>query len=100
MSDYEILSENHYVQALMGPGWQAAGPSDAGTARLDRGGVIVERSLPGKPHSGKVFVAIHAHLDDIPYYCAGTVAKLIQEGYKGYIIRTSNDEKCGEGTPS
>jgi LmbE family N-acetylglucosaminyl deacetylase len=62
------------------------------------GEVIIERDLPGKPHKGKVFVAIHAHLDDIPYYCGGTVAKLIQEGYTGYIIRTSNDEKCGGGT--
>jgi len=62
------------------------------------GEVTVEKDLPGQPHIGKVFVAIHAHLDDIPYYCAGTVAKLIREGYTGYIIRTSNDEKCGPGT--
>jgi len=62
------------------------------------GEVTVERDLPGQPYKGKVFVAIHAHLDDIPYYCAGTVAKLIREGYTGYIIRTSNDEKCGPGT--
>ena len=62
------------------------------------GEVTVERDLPGQPHKGKVLVAIHAHLDDIPYYCAGTVAKLIREGYTAYIIRTSNDEKCGPGT--
>src|SRR5574340_1449728 len=62
--------------------------------------VTVERDVPGKPHAGKVFVAIHAHLDDIPYYCAGTVAKLIREGYTGYIIRTTNDEKCGGRSPA
>ena len=60
--------------------------------------ITIEKDLPGQPHKGKVFVAVHAHLDDIPYYCAGTVAKLIREGYTGYIIRTSNDEKCGPGT--
>ncbi len=60
--------------------------------------VIIEKSVAGKPHQGKVLAAIHAHLDDIPYYCGGTVAKLIREGYTGYIIRTTNDEKCGPGT--
>jgi LmbE family N-acetylglucosaminyl deacetylase len=62
--------------------------------------VFIERDIPGEPHRGKVFAAIHAHLDDIPYYCGGTVAKLIREGYTGYIIRTTNDEKCGGGTPA
>lgn len=62
--------------------------------------VFIEKDLPGKPHQDKVFVAIHAHLDDIPYYCGGTLAKLIREGYTGYIIRTSNDEKCGGNTPA
>jgi LmbE family N-acetylglucosaminyl deacetylase len=62
--------------------------------------VTLEKGVSGTPHKGKVFAAIHAHLDDIPYYCAGTVAKLIREGYTGYIIRTSNDEKCGPGTPA
>ena len=67
---------------------------------MPAGEIIIERHMPGKPQQGKVFAAIHAHLDDIPYYCGGTVAKLIQEGYTGYIIRTSNDEKCGGGTPA
>jgi LmbE family N-acetylglucosaminyl deacetylase len=62
--------------------------------------VTLERDLAGKPHAGKVFVAIHAHLDDIPYFCGGTLAKLIREGYTGYIIRTSNDEKCGGDSPA
>jgi len=99
MSDPGIMSEKQSGQASMGSGGQAAGPADTVTGRKNSGDVMIERDLPGKPHSGKVFVAIHAHLDDIPYYCAGTVVKLVQEGYTGYIIRTSNDEKCGEGTP-
>ena len=98
MSDPGIMSEKQSGQASMGSGGPAEGSGDTITARTKSGDVVIERVLPGKPHSGKVFVAIHAHLDDIPYYCAGTVAKLIKEGYTGYIIRTSNDEKCGEGT--
>jgi LmbE family N-acetylglucosaminyl deacetylase len=62
--------------------------------------IVVEKDVAGLPHKGKVFAAIHAHLDDIPYYCGGTLAKLIREGYTGYIIRTTNDEKCGGSTPA
>jgi LmbE family N-acetylglucosaminyl deacetylase len=61
--------------------------------------VVVERAQPGRPHTGQVLAAIQAHADDIPFYCAGTLAKLISEGYSGYLIQTTNDEKCGP-TPS
>ncbi len=64
-------------------------------ARADIGEIVVERDQPGQPHKGKVFAAVHAHLDDVPYYAAGLCAKLIREGYTGYLIRTTNDEKCG-----
>lgn len=76
------------------------GPEDAMAYRCDVGEVVIERDQPGKPHKGKVLLAVHAHLDDIPYYCGGTCAKLISEGYTGYLLRTSNDEKCGPGTES
>lgn len=61
--------------------------------------VTVDRFDPHRPHQGKVLAAIQAHADDIPFFCAGTVAKLIDEGYTGYLIQTTNDEKCGP-TPS
>jgi len=61
--------------------------------------VTIERARPGKPHQGKVLVAIQAHADDIPLFCGGTIAKLVQEGYTAYLIQTTNDEKCGP-TPS
>ncbi|MBL8212650.1 MAG: PIG-L family deacetylase [Bryobacterales bacterium] len=67
-------------------------------ARADVNEVIVEKDQPNQPHKGKVFAAIHAHLDDVPYYAGGLCAKLIHEGYAGYLIRTSNDEKCGGHT--
>ncbi len=64
-------------------------------ARADAGEIVVEKDQAGRPHQGKVFAAVHAHLDDLPYYAGGLSAKLLQEGYTGYIIRTSNDEKSG-----
>jgi LmbE family N-acetylglucosaminyl deacetylase len=60
--------------------------------------VVVEKDQPGQPHHGKVFVAVHAHLDDVPYFAGGLCAKLMKEGYTGYIVRTSNDEKYGGHT--
>src|ERR1035437_2682027 len=47
--------------------------------------VVLERSNPGQPHKGKVLLALQAHSDDIPLSAAGTVAKLIEEGYTGYL---------------
>ena len=51
-----------------------------------------------KPHQSKVLAAVQAHADDIPFFCAGLCAKLIDEGYTAYLIQTTNDEKCGPGT--
>jgi len=58
----------------------------------------VERSVPGQPHKGKVLVAVHAHLDDVPNFGAGLCAKLFSEGYTGYLVRTTNDEHSGGET--
>src|SRR6202043_3780572 len=46
----------------------------------------------GTPHAGKVLAAIQPHSDDIALLCAGTVAKLINEGYTGYMIRSTDDD--------
>lgn len=64
--------------------------------------VFVERPAQGQPHKGKVLLALQAHSDDIPIFAAGTVAKLIEEGYTGYLVRASNDDMGdapGLGTP-
>ncbi|HTS64890.1 MAG TPA: PIG-L family deacetylase [Candidatus Acidoferrales bacterium] len=83
----------------------------AAMARLQRaqqqpapaaGGVFIERPADGQPHRGKVLLAVQAHSDDIPLSAAGTVAKLIEEGYTGYLVRASNDDMGdapGLGTP-
>jgi LmbE family N-acetylglucosaminyl deacetylase len=63
---------------------------------------VLERSVPGQPHNGKVLLAVQAHSDDIPLSASGTVAKLIEEGYTGYLVRATNDDMgdaVGLGTP-
>jgi LmbE family N-acetylglucosaminyl deacetylase len=39
-----------------------------------------------------VLLALQAHSDDIALEASGTVAKLIEEGYTGYLVRATNDE--------
>src|SRR6201986_5178823 len=68
----------------------------AGGGQADAGGkdqVVIERSSPQQPHRGKVLALITPHLDDGPIFAGGTLAKLLREGYTGFFIRTSNDEK-------
>lgn len=52
----------------------------------------IERPQSGQPHQGKVLATIAPHSDDHSILAGGTIAKLIAEGYTGYLIRTSNDE--------
>ena len=54
--------------------------------------VTIEGPQTGKPHAGKVLATIAPHSDDHSIAAGGTIAKLIEEGYTGYLIRTSNDE--------
>lgn len=64
--------------------------------------VILERFLANQPRRGKVLLAVQAHSDDIPLSASGTVAKLIEEGYTGYLVRATNDDMgdaVGLGTP-
>ena len=53
--------------------------------------VVVERDVPGQPHKGKVLALVMAHADD--HSGTGTAAKLIQEGYTGYLVRVANEDK-------
>lgn len=55
--------------------------------------IIIERPAAGTPSRGKVLALITPHLDDGPIFAGGTLCKLLREGYTGYFIRTSNDEK-------
>jgi LmbE family N-acetylglucosaminyl deacetylase len=77
---------------VVGSGVTGAG---ALAAQPGNGEVVVERSIPGKPHKGKVLAVV---VDDSPLFCAGTCAKLINEGYTAYLIRTTNNDKSGDGS--
>jgi LmbE family N-acetylglucosaminyl deacetylase len=98
----EFVSDFLVGGALLGSGGSAvaqqavAPPQGARAAATD--GVFVELPAAGKPHVGKVLAAIQPHTDDIPIFAGGTVAKLVSEGYTGYLIRTTNDEMAGSGT--
>ena len=59
---------------------------------------VIERRQSGKPHQGKVFAAIQPHCDDIPIFAGGTVLKMIDEGYTGYLITMSDDSMAGTGS--
>src|SRR5688572_10061472 len=63
-----------------------------GLAQQAPAGPFFERPLQGTPHRGKVLAAIQPHADDVALLCAGTVAKLLKEGYTGYMIRATNDD--------
>lgn len=65
---------------------------------MENANIKLIRQQSGRPYAGKVFAAVQAHLSDVPFYAAGLCAKLIAEGYTGYLIRTTNDEKSGGGT--
>ena len=71
-------------------------------AQETRREVFLERAAEGTPHKGKVLLAVQSHSDDIPLMAAGTVAKLVKEGYTGYLLRATNDDMGdapGLGTP-
>jgi hypothetical protein len=59
--------------------------------------VRIEGPAEGKPHKGKVLMAIQPHSDDIPLSAGGLVAKLMDEGYTGYLCSVTDDAR-GAGT--
>ncbi|HUJ23396.1 MAG TPA: PIG-L family deacetylase [Bryobacteraceae bacterium] len=68
-------------------------PAPAAQTPAQTGNLVIERAETGTPHNGRVLALITPHLDDGPFFACGTIAKLLKEGYTGYFIRTSNDEK-------
>jgi len=77
-----------------------AGAAQALPTDLKASEVFIERQVAGKPHAGKVLAAVQPHADDLPFYAAGTILKLLDEGYTGHLIRTTNDDMTGPGTIS
>jgi LmbE family N-acetylglucosaminyl deacetylase len=85
------------VQSAQSTAESAASSAPGGSPANPNGGtgnsVFIERKSEGKPHGGKVLALITPHLDDGPIFAGGTLCKLLSEGYRGYFIRTTNDEK-------
>src|SRR5256714_11627483 len=99
------MNRRHFIGALAGSAFQlgpAAAQKPAYTQLpelIAHGELVIERPAPGRPHTGKALAAIQPHSDDIPIFAAGTVAKLIDEGYTGYLFRITNDDMAGPASP-
>lgn len=89
------MQRRQFLQATTAGHWTAFAPP---LTQPPSSEVVIERAAEGKPHAGKVLAAIQPHSDDIPLFAAGTVAKLLDEGYTGYLIRVTNDDMAGPGT--
>ena len=77
------MNRRHFVTTLLG---------SSALLQAQQNNVTFERPVSNSPHKGKVLAAIQPHADDIALICSGTVAKLIAEGYTGYMIRATNDD--------
>ena len=84
------MERRDLFKGALSAGLLGVSPPQVETASSD---IVIERSVAGMPHRGKVLALITPHLDDGPFFACGTVVKLLQQGYTGYFIRTSNDEK-------
>ena len=98
------MERRHFIA---GAGMLAAAQAQAQQHEAEAGGtgstsygvnVTIERKVAGRPHQGKVLAAIQPHCDDIPIFAAGTILKLLDEGYTGVLITMSNDSMAGPGT--
>ena len=107
MKRKEFLQKGLVTGALIGTStWvSASGDTDQNVRNqkvpwgydVDYDEVRIERAVSGKPHKGKVLLAIQPHSDDITFCAGGLVAKLMDEGYTGYLCSVSDDSR-GEGT--
>ena len=98
------MLRRNFLTQLMAAGAMSkfAAPPLAAQTQPSGSNIFLERPAAGQPYKGKVLLALQAHSDDIALSAAGTVAKLIEEGYTGYLVRATNDDMGdapGLGTP-
>lgn len=106
MERKEFLQKGLYTGAFIGASSMASAGTGKETADnskmvprgydLDYAEVKIEKAVAGQPHKGKVLLAIQPHSDDIPLSAGGLVAKLMAEGYTGYLCSVTDDAR-GEG---
>jgi LmbE family N-acetylglucosaminyl deacetylase len=87
-----MLRRNFFAHLMAGAVAQLVSTRMEAQGGASGASVFLERPVTGQPHRGKVLLALQAHSDDIPLSAAGTVAKLIEEGYAGYLVRATNDD--------
>jgi LmbE family N-acetylglucosaminyl deacetylase len=103
MKRKEFLQKSLVTSAFLGSAslGSAAGPSPRLEEdnkvpwgyNMDMAPVQIERAVKGKPHQGKVLLAVQPHSDDIPLSAGGLVAKLMDEGYTGYLCSVTDDAR-------
>lgn len=104
MKRRDFFQKSVQAGALIAPPLAVISTAQAGTKKMpeaqgnDEEKIIIERPVAGQPHKGKVLGIIQPHCDDIAIFAGGTVAKLLDEGYTGYLIRTTNDDAAGIGS--
>jgi LmbE family N-acetylglucosaminyl deacetylase len=52
-----------------------------------------------RPFAGRVLVVVTCHADDFSIFAGGSIQKLIDQGYTGYLVRVTDDEKSGGPDP-
>ena len=92
------MKRSEFLVSLAGSALAAPAMAVADEGPFPGTSIEVERAQPGKPHAGKVLAAIQPHADDLPIFAGGLVLKLMNEGYTGYLIRTTNDDHTGPGS--
>ena len=88
-----LLGSSAWVSASNKPIQNEQGKKVPRGYDVDYKEVMIEKPVKGKPHKGKVLLAVQAHSDDIPLYAGGLVAKLMDEGYTGYLCSASDDAR-------
>ena len=92
-----LFAGSAFAKLARGQEKQPAQPTQSGRpGQPAQDNVFLERPVSGQAHKGKVLLAVQAHSDDITLSAAGTVAKLIEEGYTGYWVRATNDDMGNE----
>jgi LmbE family N-acetylglucosaminyl deacetylase len=54
---------------------------------------------PARPFRGRVLVVVTCHADDFSIFAGGSIQKLVDQGYTGYLVRVTDDEKSGGPDP-